>query len=78
MTDYLNALESIVTNTIAPQAADTDREARYPRAALDLADLAGTVSAAQALVDAGRPIDILVNNAGVMIPPSNSCSMACG
>ena len=41
MTDYLNALESIVTNTIAPQAADTDREARYPRAALDALGQAG-------------------------------------
>lgn len=36
---------------------------------LDLADLAGTIAAAQGLVDDGRPIDILVNNAGVMIPP---------
>lgn len=37
--------------------------------ALDLADLSHTVSAAQGLVDEGRPIDILVNNAGVMVPP---------
>uniref|UniRef100_UPI0028AD9BA4 SDR family NAD(P)-dependent oxidoreductase n=1 Tax=Aeromicrobium sp. TaxID=1871063 RepID=UPI0028AD9BA4 len=36
---------------------------------LDLADLAGTIAAARALADQGRPIDILVNNAGVMIPP---------
>lgn len=36
---------------------------------LDLADLPGTIAAAQGLVSAGRHFDILVNNAGVMVPP---------
>ncbi|MCD9155390.1 oxidoreductase [Aeromicrobium duanguangcaii] len=36
---------------------------------LDLADLPGTIAAAQGVVDAGRGFDIVVNNAGVMIPP---------
>ncbi|MFO6452492.1 MULTISPECIES: oxidoreductase [unclassified Aeromicrobium] len=37
--------------------------------ALDLADLPGTIAAAQQVVDAGERFDILVNNAGVMVPP---------
>ena len=41
MSNYLELLENIVTRTIAPQAADTDREARYPRQALDALGAAG-------------------------------------
>lgn len=48
--DYLAALEPIVTGVIAPAALDTDREARFPRAALDAlgeAKLLGLLSAAE-------------------------------
>ena len=37
--------------------------------ALDLADLPGTIAAAQGVVDRGQRYDILINNAGVMVPP---------
>lgn len=59
----------VITARDDRKAAETLRHVDAEVVSLDLADLAGTVSAAQALVDAGRPIDILVNNAGVMIPP---------
>jgi alkylation response protein AidB-like acyl-CoA dehydrogenase len=45
---YLVALESIVQDTIAPAALDTDQQARFPRAALDAlgrAGLLGLISA---------------------------------
>ena len=41
MANYLESLENIVTTVIAPQAAETDRAARYPRQALDALGQAG-------------------------------------
>jgi alkylation response protein AidB-like acyl-CoA dehydrogenase len=41
MSAYLETLESIAQNIIAPAAAATDREARFPRAALDALGQAG-------------------------------------
>lgn len=41
MPSFLQALESIVRDTIAPTAETTDREARFPRAALDALGTAG-------------------------------------
>ncbi|WP_370681037.1 acyl-CoA dehydrogenase family protein [Comamonas sp. GB3 AK4-5] len=41
MSRYLETLETIVQHTIAPAAADTDREARFPQAELDALGQAG-------------------------------------
>lgn len=51
------------------KAADTLARVDAEVVELDLADLTGTIGAAQAVVADGRPIDLLVNNAGVMVPP---------
>lgn len=50
MSHFLESLESIVQQSIAPAAAEIDREARFPRAALDAlgqAGLLGLVSATE-------------------------------
>lgn len=62
--------EVVITARDDKKAADTVAQLGDVRVvALDLADIPGTIAAAQGLVDEGRAFDILVNNAGVMIPP---------
>ncbi|MBA4607685.1 SDR family NAD(P)-dependent oxidoreductase [Aeromicrobium sp. Marseille-Q0843] len=62
--------EVVITARDERKAADTVADlGDVDVITLDLADLPGTIAAAQGVVDAGERFDIVINNAGVMVPP---------